>query len=224
MKCNKLFYSGNTAVFQLEGHSIYCFHAGMAIDADGCPEAYHPENTGLDDLKHGGYTGNWWGIATDNELPGGNPLIQTSEDPAPGYYVSTTSLIDARFQYRDTRRYIDARRIPYYVLPDNFSEQIELGDIAWVYNSANGLGHFAVFADVGPAVGESSMHLAEELGVDNDPRYGGVDSGIFYFIFCRSGKGNGAAITVDEIILTGNQFLDGLLITDLIRLADHLLK
>src|SRR5579872_5891755 len=91
-----LFNFNKTAIFQMEGLPIVCFHAGMAIDADGSPRAYHPDNTGLDDLKHGGYPGNWWGVATSNELSTGEPLLQNSSDPAPGNYVSTTSLIDVR--------------------------------------------------------------------------------------------------------------------------------
>ena len=63
-----------TDIFKIDGLPVTCFQTGMAIDADGSPRAYHPDNTGLDDLKHGGYPGNWWGIATSNELTTGEPL------------------------------------------------------------------------------------------------------------------------------------------------------
>jgi len=33
----------------------------MSIDADGAPNAYHPDNIGLDDLKNAGYPNtSWW--------------------------------------------------------------------------------------------------------------------------------------------------------------------
>ena len=204
------FNFNKTAIFQIEGLPITCFKAGMAIDADGSPRAYHPDNTGLDDLKHGGYPGNWWGIATSNELTTGEPLLQKLSDPFPGFYVSTTSLIDERFEYNNPLRYVNAEEIPYFVLPDHFSPTIRLGDIAWIYNLHNALHSFAVFADVGPDVGEGSMCLAKKLGIDNDPRYGGISSGILYFIFEGSGNGNGQHITENQMTETGNKILDQL--------------
>ncbi|GII26314.1 glycoside hydrolase family 75 protein [Planosporangium mesophilum] len=47
---------------------------------------------------------------------------------------------------------------------------------------------YAVFADVGPSnvIGEASYATARDLGINPDPRYGGVESGVTYIIF----KGN----------------------------------
>ena len=202
------FHFNKTAVFHIEGFPITCFESGMAIDADGSPRAYHPENTGLDDLKHGGYPGNWWGVATSNELATGEPLVQMASDPAPGFYVSTTSLIDERFEYQNPLRYVNAEEIPYFVLPDHFSPAIKLGDIAWIYNTHNELHSFAVFADVGPDVGEGSIYLAKKLGINHDPRYGGIDSGILYFIFEGSGNGNGHHVNENQMIEKGNKILN----------------
>jgi hypothetical protein len=207
-----------TDIFRIDSLPVTCFQAKMAIDADGSPRAYHPDNTGLDDLKHGGYPGNWWGIATDNEMSGGKPLMQKESDPAPGYYVSTTSLIDARYEYQNPLRYVNAEEIPYYVLPDHFSPAIRLGDIAWIYNTHNGKHSFAVFADVGPDVGEGSMYLAKKLGIDNHPRYGGVSSGILYFIFEGSGIGNGRHVTEEQMIETGSKLLNRFSVQELITL------
>ena len=212
------FHFNKTAIFRIEGLPVTCFKSGMAIDADGSPQAYHPDNTGIDDLKHGGYPGNWWGVATSNELTTGEPLIQKSSDPFPGYYVSTTSLVDERFEYQNPLRYVNAEQIPYFVLPDHFSPAIRLGDIAWIYNTHNGLHSFAVFADVGPDVGEGSMCLAKKLGIDNDPRYGGVNAGILYFIFEGSGNGNGRHVTESQMIEKGNNLSGQLSVTELIAL------
>ena len=210
-----------TDIFKIDGLPVICFQTGMAIDADGSPRAYHPDNTGLDDLKHGGYPGNWWGIATSNELSTGEPLVQKSSDPAPGFYVSTTSLIDTSYAYQNPLRYVNAEEIPYFVLPDHFSPAIQLGDIAWIYNTHNGLNSFAVFADVGPDVGEGSMCLAKKLGIDDDPRYGGVSSGILYFIFEGSGNGNGQHVTENQMIEAGNKLLNPLLVPELIALFNE---
>jgi hypothetical protein len=218
LKLIQYFRFNKTDIFKIDRLAVTCFQAGMAIDADGSPRAYHPDNTGLDDLKHGGYPGNWWGVATSNELSGGEPLVQKISDPAPGYYVSTTSLIDARYAYQNPLRYVNAEEIPYFVLPDHFSPAIRLGDIAWIYNTHNGLNSFAVFADVGPDVGEGSMCLAKKLGIGNDPRYGGINAGILYFIFDGSGSGNGQHVTENQMTETGNKLLDPFLASELIAL------
>ena len=205
-----IFHIHDTPVYQLLPWSITCFKKGMAIDADGHPFAYHPENTGLDDLVHAGYPGNWWGIATDDASTAGNPVIQQVQDPAPGYYITTTSLVDHRFSYHDTRRYADAATVPYFVLPDRFKDTIALGAIAWIYNQLNGRSRFAIFADVGPDIGEGSMCLAAQLGIDNNPRSGGVDDGILYFIFDASGHGNGVQLDDGQIQELGEQLMQGI--------------
>ena len=71
---------------------------------------------------------------------------------------------------------------------------------------------------MGPDVGEGSMYLAKKLGIDNDPRYGGISSGILYFIFEGSGNGNGQHITENQMTETGNKILDQLLVPELIAL------
>jgi hypothetical protein len=91
----------------------------MAVDADGAYRAYHPNNRmGLDAIEHAGHPGNWWALATDTGTPEGRPVLQRENDPAPGYYVSMTSLFDASItNERNPRRFVDAVSIPYVVLP-----------------------------------------------------------------------------------------------------------
>ena len=209
-----LFDFNGTAIMFINELAITCFSKGMAIDADGHPFAYHPENTGLDDLQHAGYPGNWWGIATHDTSTSGEPIIQKGSDPAPGYFVTTTSMTDERYLNDDPRRYIDAAVVPYFVLPDKFKPSINLGDIAWIFNRENRLSSFAVFADTGPDVGEGSIYLAGKLGIDNDPRYGGISSGVLYFIFDGSRKVNGYIAGPKEIWETGT-----LLMKDINRLG-----
>ncbi|HAS46539.1 MAG TPA: hypothetical protein DCS93_39015 [Microscillaceae bacterium] len=158
------------------------FTSGMSIDADGSPRAYHPKNTGLDDLKHAGKNGKWWALATRN----GKPVIQRS-----GYYVSTTSLQDFRYSPWDQRRYVNAEKIPYIVLPPKVKKigQVSLGDLAVVYNTQNHRWTYAIYADTGAdtRIGEGSIALAKLLGINADARKGGISQGIVYTVFPGSG-------------------------------------
>ncbi|OJJ20581.1 hypothetical protein BKI52_19195 [marine bacterium AO1-C] len=158
------------------------FKSGMSIDADGSPRAYHPKNIGLDDLKHAGKNGNWWALATRD----GVPVLQKS-----GYYVSTTSLQDFRYTPWDQRRYTDAEKIPYIVLPPKVKQagKVSLGDLAVVYNTQNHRWTYAIYADTGAntRIGEGSIALAKLLGVNASARSGGTRQGIVYLVFPGSG-------------------------------------
>jgi hypothetical protein len=127
----------------------FVFEAGLAVDADGAFKAYHPNNRlGLDSIEHAGHPGNWWALATDTGDPSGRPVVQGKRDPAPGYYVSMTSLFDAANpNERDPHRFVDAARIPYVVLPPIGLKHAKLGDFAAVVNLQNGEVAGAIVAD-----------------------------------------------------------------------------
>jgi glycosyl hydrolase group 75 (putative chitosanase) len=182
-------------VWQAPGNQAFFFVSGMTIDADGAPNAYHPDNIGLDDLANAGAPGNWEGIITDRA---GEPLIQGPDDPFPGYYVSCTSLSDRTKGRTDPARYVDASKIPYIVLPRDVAAQggAQLGDFAVVVNLRNGKSSYAIFADVG-TMGEGSIALANNLGIWSDARQGGRRGGILYLVF--PGSGSRQPRTVDEI-------------------------
>lgn len=103
--------------------------------------------------------------------------------------------IDPTGQTRTSLRYddgssVNAEHIPYFVLPAGKYKHlgIKLGDIAAV--RYNGKVEFAVFADVGPSykLGEGSMALARELGINHSPTRGGVSSPqVEYLVFPGSG-------------------------------------
>src|SRR5947209_18462960 len=68
---------GGVSIWQLQGQTAFFYEAGMAIDVDGAPQAYHPEpdsNLGLDFLANAGRQGNWFGIVTDNGQRDGDPI------------------------------------------------------------------------------------------------------------------------------------------------------
>lgn len=191
---------------RLAGTSAFFYESGMTIDADGAPNAYHPENTGLDDLANAGAPGRWEGLAKDGD---GQPFIQGSNDPFPGYYVSSTALADHSKAVNDPARYVDASKIPFIVLPGGMARQIGArpGDFSVVFNQRNGKSSFAIYGDVGPAdrIGEGSVALAENLGIHSDARNGGARRGIMYLVF--PGSGNGRPRTIEEINGEGRKLL-----------------
>jgi hypothetical protein len=188
----------------------FFFQSGMAIDADGALRAYHPsDRLGLDSLDHAGHPGNWWALVTDTNKPSGRPVLQRKSDPAPGYYVSTTALYDpANPNSRDPRRYVDAAKIPYVVLPPVALTHARLGDFATVLNLQNGKISSAIVADESARdlpIGEGSMALAKALGINPNPRNGGKDGAIAYLIYPNSG--NGKPRPLREILANSKRLL-----------------
>jgi hypothetical protein len=182
-------------IYQFRDRNAFFFTAGMTIDADGAPNAYNPENTGLDDLWNAGEPGHWDGVLEDKD---GNPLVQRPGDPFPGYYISCTSLADWTRPPDDPTRFVDASKIPYVVLPGDVARQsgARLGDLAVVVDLWNGNYSYAIFADIG-TLGEGSIALANNLGISSDARHGGTWWGVLYLVF--PGSGDHRPKTIDEI-------------------------
>jgi Fungal chitosanase of glycosyl hydrolase group 75 len=191
-------------IWRLPGTTAFFYEAGMTIDADGAPNAYHPDNSGLDDLANAGAPGNWEGLAKDHD---GEPFVQGPDDPFPGFYVSATALSDRTRPVNDPLRYVDASKIPYIVLPAGTARQLGArpGDFSVVLNQRNGKISYAIFGDVGPSdrIGEGSVALAENLGIRSNARNGGAGKGILFLIF--PGSGNGRPRTTEEINSEGER-------------------
>lgn len=205
----RMFITGDETLLTINKTIIYrdtiannvYFTSGMNIDADGSPRAYHPvADSGSDHLANAGHKGNWWGIVTEN----GEPVIQGKDDPAPGFYVSCTSLQDATKKLTDPARYVNSDSIPYIVLPNNKTllAEIKMGDIAKVTNLRNGTSAYAICADAGSKdkIGEGSIFLARELGIDASPKKGGIRDSVLYVVFAGSGNGKPRAkAAIDSI-------------------------
>jgi hypothetical protein len=191
---------------RLPGTSAFFYESGMTIDADGAPNAYHPDNSGIDDLENAGSPGHWEGLAKDAQ---GEPFIQGPSDPFPGYYVSATALADRSKPVNDPTRYVDASKIPFVVLPGGLARQLgaRVGDFAVVFNERNSRISYAIFGDVGPydRIGEGSVALAENLGIRSDARNGGTWRGVLYLVF--PGSGEGRPRTIEEINDQGQKLL-----------------
>jgi hypothetical protein len=187
--------TGQAPIWRFREDSAFLFASGLMIDADGAPNAYNPENTGLDDNSNAGQPGHWDGVLEDEY---GNPLVQGPEDPFPGYYISCTALSDRMKERHDPTRFVDASKIPYIALPGDLARETgaRLGDLAVVYNQRNGRFSYAIFADIG-TFGEGSIALADNLGIWSDARDGGRQSGILYLVF--PGSGNGQPKSLEDI-------------------------
>lgn len=191
---------GSVKVYEVENLGVYIFRAGFVFDADGAPKAYHQnDKVALDYLANAGKPGNWWGIVTNTGKKDGTPIVQSAQDPAPGYYVSTTSLVNKTKKIQDPTRYVDSQQIPYVAIPSKFSTTFKLGDLALVVNKKNGLRCYAIFADVGPAdkIGEGSINLAKQLQIPGTPKKGGPASDVIYILIKNSS--DGTVLTNDQI-------------------------
>ena len=190
-------------IWQLPDSNVFFFISGMTIDADGAPNAYHPDDTGLDELANAGSPTHWDGIVTDRH---NKPLIQLESDPFPGYYISCTSLVDQTKEFSDPSRYVNSTKIPYLALPAEIAERggAQLGDFAFVVNLRSGKSSFAIYADIG-TLGEGSVALAEALGISPNARHGGEADGVLYMLF--PGSGNRKPRTIREIQSQGERLL-----------------
>jgi hypothetical protein len=163
----------------------------LAIDADGAPNAYAPKGTpALDYLANAGHPGDWYGIVTDNGQGDGNPVVQESNDPCPGSYVSTTALVDHSRGVNDPLRYVNSSMVPYISVPPQLRHAgVKLGDVCNVTYGC--VSCAAVVADVGPSdsIGEGSIALANTLGINGDPKHGGVSSGVSVTLWAASTQG-----------------------------------
>lgn len=208
----RLFRTHGVAVWSTPHSSPAIFYkTGFSVDADGAFQAYHPNSIfGLDSLVHAGHRGNWWALVTTNGKRSGRPVVQGEADPAPGYYVSTTALYDPdNPNLRDPHRYVDAATIPYVVLHPRALKYVRLGDFATVVNLKNGKTSAALVADessVGLRVGEGSIALAEELGINSNPRSGGQAGDVAYLIY--PGSGNGRPRELEEIEANAKQLFE----------------
>ena len=134
-------------VWKISAFDAFVYESGMMIDADGAPNAYHPDGGALDYLGNAGKPGNWWALVTDEN---GAPVVQSEDDPFPGYYISKTALEDRTKDVSDPARYVNSDEVPYIVLPSRMGLGAKLGDMGVAINKKTGEISYAIFADIGP--------------------------------------------------------------------------
>ncbi|QQP96114.1 glycoside hydrolase family 75 protein [Lysobacter enzymogenes] len=157
--------------------------------AQGAPGAYHPDGSGSGDLRDAGWPGAAWRerLVPDPHQPQ-RPLRQ-NEGRYAGYFVSATALQDPRFPRTSVNAYLDAGRVPYLALPQEWLA-VEgagaLGDFVVVRDPVGGRHSFGVIGDRGRAMGELSERMAGDVsGQRAEARSGrGVPGGpLLYLVF-----------------------------------------
>ena len=182
-----------TQLLRQSENRAYAFETShKAVDADGAPRAYHPNDTGLDFLANAGYPNtNWWNsvLVPDPQHPA-KAYVQPSGD-AKGYFVSMTALRKVGGDPLDTATYVDSTRVPYVVIPsgfENLPNVAKQGDVGFATHIPSGKTTAFIVADAGGGndakLGEGSIALFQALGGNNpNPRNGaGVPQGAIQYI------------------------------------------
>ena len=206
-------YKG-TNLYRNSDGTAYAFKSSyVRVDADGAPNAYHPDDVGLHCTRGVGFKGldcpanagypnkDWWpSVLVPNPQDSSEAFVQPS-GPFKGYFVSQTSLRDSNILDRtNPSRYVDATNIPYIVFPGKFYKRSGtglMGDLGYAINLRTGDKSAFVAADVGPPnahLGEMSIYLGELLGgTSPNPRTGaGAPEGeILYVVFPYSSRQHG---------------------------------
>lgn len=183
-------YKGE-ALYRFSNSKAYAYRtARIAIDADGAPNAYHPQDRGIDALANAGFpNGGWRSVLVTDPTDPSKPFVQRSGE-FEGFFVSMTTLQDHTRAVTDPARYVDARTVPYIVFPGRFYKMPgtgRLGVLGMARNLSTGQISPMIFADVGAEehqLGEVSIKLAENLGGhDVNPRTGrGAPQGPFVYV------------------------------------------
>lgn len=188
----------------------------IAIDADGAPNAYHPNDTGIDALRNAGYpNGSWKSILATDPTNTSLPFTQAEGEFA-GYFVSMTTLKDKTRAATDPARYVDATNVPYMVFPSTFWKLKgtgDFGDLAVARSIDNNMTSSAIVADAAgdKPLGEVSVKLAENLGGKAvNPRTGaGAPRGRFIYVVFPGSKSQPAwPVTVADIDTRANDLLN----------------
>ncbi len=210
----------------------WCIKGRLEIDVDGAPNCYDPKDANvntsyltvnletwkgsLDHLANGGKDKNWFGVVTDTGEKTGTPIVQGPNDPFPGFYVASTSLVDKSKRAHDPARYVDARKIPYLAFPQQVWNEgkrgsrftrvspghtSSLGDLLTAINPKADEAHryaHAIFADLGGLddahFGEGSPALGQKLHAA-----GVAEPDLLYIIYPGSGAGQGTIPSASEI-------------------------
>lgn len=199
-----------THIYRQKDNLAYAYTTTYySVDADGAPNAYHPDDIGkncytdkhrgLDCLRHAGYPHTtWWQkvLVPDPQKPE-RAYVQES-GKFQGFFVCMTSLRAPGGDKFDTATYVDASSMPFVVTPTGFnriSDVAKQGDVGFVTHMESGKTTALVVADYGGGsdaqLGESSVALFETLGGKNvNARTGGgVKKGTYqYIIFPKSAR------------------------------------
>lgn len=156
----------------------------MAIDVDGAPNSYGPNDALALDYELNAHvgakpSGKIVGYLTKND-DGRTPIVQGPRDPYPGFYISTTGYADqSNGRGEDPRRYVNAAEINYTLLATAAKNAgVRGGDFCVAHSLRTRFTVFAIVGDSGNSRGaEGSLALLQRLGYDvHDGKSGGEDA------------------------------------------------
>lgn len=185
--------------------------AHAAADADGAPNAYHPDDlhkncqkdphVGLDCLANAGYpNSSWWRhvLVPDPNDDSDSKAFAQQGGPFTGYFVAMTVLRKPGGSKYDPATYVDSTNFPYVVIPMGFEKLPHVagqGDVGFATHLASGRTAAFIVADAGGGadakLGEGSLALYQALGFPNvNPRtgHGLPHDRIQYILFPNSRK------------------------------------
>jgi hypothetical protein len=184
-----------------------------AADADGAPNAYHPDDEGkrprdphigLDALANAGYPrSSWW---SDVLVPDpGDPTLAFRQlaGRTRGFFVAMTALRHPGGDRFDPATYVDSTTVPYVVIPTGFERLPNVarqGDVGLATDLGNGRSVAFIVGDAGGGgdarLGEGSIALYEALGYpDVNARTGeGLPTGIIQYLLFPGSRRSGGAI------------------------------
>lgn len=154
----------------------------MTINVDGAPTSYGPDSSKALDHELNAHvgaraSGKVVGYLTDQK---GKPIVQGSNDPAPGFYISQTAYVDRNNpNERDPRRYVNAAEINYTLWAAKAkSAGVKKGDFCVVHSLRTNHTVYAIVGDAGNSTGaEGSLALLQRLGYAvKNGKAGGEDS------------------------------------------------
>lgn len=155
----------------------------MAIDVDGAPNAYGPDDRLALDYELNAHvgakpSGKIVGYLTKND-DGRTPLAQGPNDPFPGFYIATSSYANKdNPRPTDPRRYVNAAEINYTLLARAARDAgVGVGDFCVVHSLRTRFTVYAIVGDSGNSRGaEGSLALLQRLGYSvKDGKSGGED-------------------------------------------------
>jgi hypothetical protein len=208
-----------TEVFRTADGSAYFYRTKhVRIDADGAPNAYHPQDIGLDYLANAGYPNTtWWrSVLVPDPFDDSRALVR-AKGPFAGYFISKTSLAMNGVPDTDPRRYVDATVIPYMVFPTlwlPFKGSGFVGDFGYAKSMDGKYASPAILGDSGGGkdarLGEISVRLAELLGAGvASPRTGPLNpmGELLYAVFPGSSSPPRWPLTLEQIRKRSDELL-----------------
>lgn len=201
----------DTAIYRNSERTAYIYATEhKRIDADGAPNAYHPDDIGkhctrdahigLDCPANAGYPKTrWWHkVLTRDPKDPSQAYVQPS-GPYAGFFVSQTWLATPGGSSLSSATYVDATQVPYIVFPGTDFAQIKgtgwKGDVGFAINLGNGTRTSFVVADQGGGseaeLGEGSIALFKALGattVNARTGAGAPEGLVLYVVFPGSRK------------------------------------